>query len=129
MSDLAAPVAISGPLKPYVVWLDTEKHSRIGLPLYSMRRLAGRLFTTSRQFVVGAGVGAQVHRPLRICLRGSCSCPMCLCTVSRIDRNPSPDSWFVCAAITSMGSSSITLCSFFRSASFSGPPLLLFREY
>ena len=69
MSDLAAPVssrawtcspaissyiqngdstAISGPLKPYVVWLDTEKHLCNGLPLCSMRRLAGRLFTTSR---------------------------------------------------------------------------------
>ena len=78
MSDLAAPVssrtwtcspaissyiqngdstAISGPLKPYVVWLDTQKHSRNGLPLCSMRRLAGRLFTTSRQFFVGAVVG------------------------------------------------------------------------
>ena len=60
MSDLAAPVssrawtcspeissyiqngdstAISGPLKPYVVWLDTEKHLRNG-PHCSMRRLA-----------------------------------------------------------------------------------------
>ena len=49
----------------------------------------------------------------------ACSCPMCLCTVSRIDRNPSTDSWFVCAAHTSMGSSYITWCYFFCSASFS----------
>ena len=49
----------------------------------------------------------------------ACSCPMCLCTVSKINRNPSADSWFVCAAPTSMGSSSITWCSFFCSASFS----------
>ena len=49
----------------------------------------------------------------------ACSCPICLCTVSRIDRNPSADSWFVCAAHTSMGSSSIAWCSFFRSVSFS----------
>ena len=39
--------AISDPLKPYVVWLDTGKHLRNALPLCSMRRLAGRLFTTS----------------------------------------------------------------------------------
>ena len=32
----------------------------------------------------------------------ACSFPMCLCTVSRIDRIPSVDSWFVCAAPTSM---------------------------
>ena len=59
MSDLAAPVscrvwtcsleissyiqngdstAISGPLKPYPVWLDTEKHLRNGLPLSSVCR-------------------------------------------------------------------------------------------
>ena len=44
---------------------------------------------------------------------------MCLCTVSRIDRNPSADSCFLCAAPTSMGSSSITRCYFFCSASFS----------
>ena len=49
----------------------------------------------------------------------ACSCPMCLCRVSRIDRNQSADSWFVCAAPTSMGSSSITWCYFFLSASFS----------
>ena len=49
----------------------------------------------------------------------ACSCPMCLCTVSRIDRNPFAVSWFVCATPTSMGSSSITWCSFFRSSSFS----------
>ena len=75
MSDLAAPVssrawtcspaissyiqngdstAINGLLKPYIVWLDTEKHLRNGLPLCSMRGLAGRLFTTSCQFYVGA---------------------------------------------------------------------------
>ena len=46
----------------------------------------------------------------------ACGCPMCLCTFSRIDRNPSADSWFVGA---SMGSSAITWCSFLRSASFS----------
>ena len=95
MSDLAAPVssrewtcfpAISsyiqngdstatiGPLKPYVEGLDTEKHLRNGLPLCSMRRLAGRLFMTSRQFFVGAVVGVQVHRPLRICVRGPQYC-------------------------------------------------------
>ena len=61
--------AISGSLKPYVVWLDTEKHLRNGLPLCSMRRLAGQMFTTSCQFLVGAVIGVQVHRPLRICLR------------------------------------------------------------
>ena len=66
--------AISGPLKPYVVWPDTEKHLRNGLPLCSMRRLAGRLFTTSRQFFVGAVVGVQVHFPLRICGRGPQYC-------------------------------------------------------
>ena len=44
---------------------------------------------------------------------------MCLCTVSRIDRNPSADSWFLCAAPTSMGSSAITWCYFFRPAIFS----------
>ena len=49
----------------------------------------------------------------------ACSYPICLCTVSRVDKNPSVDSWFVCAAPTSMGSSSITWCSFFRSAFFS----------
>ena len=49
----------------------------------------------------------------------ACSCPMCLCTVYRIDRNPSADSWFVCVAPTSMGSSSITWCSFFPSVPFS----------
>ena len=95
MSDLAAPVssrawtcspaissyiqnddstAISGPMKPYVVWLDTEKHLRNGLPLCSIRRLAGRLFTTSHQFFVGAVVGGQVHHPLRICVRGPQYC-------------------------------------------------------
>ena len=66
--------AISGPLKPYVVWLDIEQHLRNGLPLCSMRRLAGRLFTTSHQFFVGAVVGVQVHRPLRICVRGPQYC-------------------------------------------------------
>ena len=94
MSDLAAPVSsrawtwspaissciqngdstASGPLKPYVVWLDTEKHFCNGLPLCSMRRLAGRLFTTSRQFFVGALVGVQVHRPLCICVHGPKYC-------------------------------------------------------
>ena len=90
MSDLAAPVsnrawtcspaissyiqhsdstAISGPLKHYVVWIDTEKHLRNGLPLCSMRRLA-----TSCQFFVRAVIGVQVHRPLRICVRGSQYC-------------------------------------------------------
>ena len=49
----------------------------------------------------------------------ACSCPMCLCTVSRIDRSPSADPWFICAAPTSMGFSSITWCYFFCSASFS----------
>ena len=66
--------AISGPLKPYVVWLDTEKQLRNGLPLCSMRRLAGRLCTTSRQFFVGAVVGVQVHFSLRICGRGPQYC-------------------------------------------------------
>ena len=56
----------------------------------------------------------------------ACSCPMCLCTVSRIDRNPSVDSWFVCAAATSMtmSSLSITLCSFSVQPPFPGPHLL-----
>ena len=62
--------AISGPLKPYVVWLDTEKHSRNGLPLCSMCRFSGRLFRKSRQFFVGAVVGVQAHRPWRICVPG-----------------------------------------------------------
>ena len=83
MSDLVAPVssrewtyspaisryiqngdstAISGPLKAYVVWIATEKHLCNGLPLYSMCRLAGRLFTTSCQFWVGTVVGVQVHK-------------------------------------------------------------------
>ena len=62
--------AISGPLKPYVVWLDTEKHLRNGLPLCSMCRFSGRLFRKSRQFFVGAVVGVQVHRPCRICVPG-----------------------------------------------------------
>ena len=53
---------------PYVVWLDTEKHLCNGLPICSMRRLAGRLFTTSCQFFIGAVVGVQVHHPLRICV-------------------------------------------------------------
>ena len=66
--------AISGPLKTYVVWLDTEKHLRNDLPLCSMRRLAGRQYTTSRQVFVGAVVGVQVHRPLRICVRGPQYC-------------------------------------------------------
>ena len=95
MSDLAAPVSSrawtcspaissyiqnsdsttnSDPLKPYIVWLDTEKHLRNGLPLCSMRRLAGRLCTTSRQFFVGAVVGVQVYRPLRISVRGPQYC-------------------------------------------------------
>ena len=95
LSDMAAPVssrawtcspaisshiqncdstAISGPLKPYVVWLDTEKHLRNGLPLRSMRRLAGRMFTTSCQFFVGTVIRVQVHRPLRICERGPQYC-------------------------------------------------------
>ena len=39
-----------------------------GLPICSMRRLAGRLFTTSCQFFIGPVVGVQVHRPLRICV-------------------------------------------------------------
>ena len=107
MSDLAAPVssrewtyspaissytqngdstAISGPLKPYIVWLDTEKHLRIGLPLFSMRRLAGRLFTTLRQFFVGAVVGVQVHRPLRIDLCGwSTILPALFCLLQGVD--------------------------------------------
>ena len=55
-------------------WLDTEKHSRNGLALCSMCRLAGWLFTTSRQFFVGAVVGVQVHRPLCICVRGPQYC-------------------------------------------------------
>ena len=147
MSDLAAPVSIrewtcsSAILAIYKM--------RNGLPLCSMRRLAGRLFTTYRQFFVGTVVGVQVHCLLCICVRGpqyclrslfctkvlthlgagscarlllihaGCSCPMWLCTISRINRNPSADFWFVCAAPTSMGSSSITWCSFFRSFSFS----------
>ena len=67
---MVTSTAISGPLKPYVVWVDTNKHLRNGLPLCSMRRLAGRLFPTSRQFFVGAVVGVQAHRPLHICVRG-----------------------------------------------------------
>ena len=39
-----------------------------------MRRLAGRLFKTSRQFFVGAVVGVQAHHPLRICVRGPQYC-------------------------------------------------------
>ena len=66
--------ATIGPLKPYVGWLDTEKHLRNGLPLCSMRRLAGRLFTTSRQFFVCAVVGVQVHHPLCICVHGPQYC-------------------------------------------------------
>ena len=39
-----------------------------------MHRLAGRLFTTSRQLFVGALVGVQVHRPLCICVHGPKYC-------------------------------------------------------
>ena len=39
-----------------------------------MRRLAGRQFTTSCQFFVGAVVRVQVHRPLRICVHGPQYC-------------------------------------------------------
>ena len=67
-------LATIGPLKPYVVWLDTGKHLRNALPLCSMRRLAGRLFTASCQFFVGAVGGVQAHRPLRICVRGPQYC-------------------------------------------------------
>ena len=95
MSDLAAPVsskawncslaissyiqngdstAISGPLKPYVVWLDTEKHLRNSLPICSMCRLSGRMFTTSYQFFLTAVIEVQTHRPLCICVFGPQYC-------------------------------------------------------
>ena len=48
-------LATIGPLKPYVEALR-------------------RLFTTSRQFFVGAVGGVQAHRPLRICVRGPQYC-------------------------------------------------------
>ena len=60
--------AVSGPLKTYVVRLDTGKHSCNDLLFCSMHRLAGRLFTTSRPFFVGAVIGVRVHRPLHICV-------------------------------------------------------------
>ena len=170
MSDLAAPVssrawtcspaissyiqngdstAISGPLKPYVVWLDTGKHLVMAYlfaactdwlvgssrhPVSSLlSQWSGFRFTVlcASVCVVRSNACVLLFAPrcwlisVPVVVRDSClslqacSYPMCLCTVSRIDRNPSAVSWFVCAAPTSMGSSSITWCYFFRSSSFS----------